>query len=166
MMEEKARQEQEVIDRQRELREQEERLRLEQEEVQRKREEVERKMREASSSSSVSLAAVVGETLEREYQCPACLDLFICPIVLNCGHSSSAGCAWPSGRTVTGGPGATSGPVLSAGRPSVTRTESTPLTAPSTPSWRSSDLRGRRRGRRRFPSGKVRARRVGLAGSF
>ena len=29
----------------------------------------------------------LAESLEREYQCPACLDVFICPVSLNCGHT-------------------------------------------------------------------------------
>jgi len=27
------------------------------------------------------------ETLESQYQCPTCLELFICPVALNCGHT-------------------------------------------------------------------------------
>ena len=27
------------------------------------------------------------EMLEREYQCSTCLDLYICPVALNCGHT-------------------------------------------------------------------------------
>ena len=80
MMEEKRKQELEVRAQQQELESQQERLKVQQEEI-------ESKMREASSSNDGTLAAAVGETLEREYQCPACLDLFICPIVLNCGHT-------------------------------------------------------------------------------
>ena len=80
MLEEKRKQELEVRAQQQELESQQERLKVQQEEI-------ESKMREASSSTDGSLAAAVGETLEREYQCPACLDLFICPIVLNCGHT-------------------------------------------------------------------------------
>ena len=29
----------------------------------------------------------LAESLEREYQCPTCLDVFICPVSLNCGHT-------------------------------------------------------------------------------
>jgi len=29
----------------------------------------------------------LAESLEREYQCPTCLDVFICPVALNCGHT-------------------------------------------------------------------------------
>ena len=34
-----------------------------------------------------NILAKLAESLEREYQCPTCLDVFICPVSLNCGHT-------------------------------------------------------------------------------
>ena len=33
------------------------------------------------------ILVMLAESLEREYQCPTCLDVFICPVSLNCGHT-------------------------------------------------------------------------------
>ena len=97
MMEERARQQEEqqrkeleVKAQQEELMAQQEKLRAQQEEMERKREELEgemKKIQAATSSAVLTVDEVVSQTLEREHQCPACLDLFICPVVLNCGHT-------------------------------------------------------------------------------
>ena len=33
------------------------------------------------------IAGKLANTLESQYQCPTCLDLFISPVSLNCGHT-------------------------------------------------------------------------------
>ena len=38
-------------------------------------------------SLNVLIAGKLADTLESQYQCPTCLDLFISPVSLNCGHT-------------------------------------------------------------------------------
>ena len=41
----------------------------------------------ASHPTNVLITGKLAETLESQYQCPTCLDLFISPVSLNCGHT-------------------------------------------------------------------------------
>merc|ERR1712098_871868 len=40
-----------------------------------------------SEKAQSEILLKLAESLEREYQCPTCLDVFICPVALNCGHT-------------------------------------------------------------------------------
>ena len=43
--------------------------------------------KDSKDSNVEGVLTNLSEMLEREYQCPTCLDLFICPVALNCGHT-------------------------------------------------------------------------------
>jgi len=49
--------------------------------------ERERRTEEEEAGSAQRLLTTLADTLETEYQCPTCLELFICPVSLNCGHT-------------------------------------------------------------------------------
>ena len=84
IMEEKARYEEESRRKEEDLRQQQLRL---QEEHQAKMEEIERKKEKMMEMETNTKNAEIETALDRGFLCPACLDIFIRPIALNCGHT-------------------------------------------------------------------------------
>ena len=88
IMEEKARYEEESRRKEEDLRQQQLRL---QEEYQAKEEEIERKKEMIESAELLAETNKEGANIEtamdRGFNCPTCLDIFIRPIALNCGHT-------------------------------------------------------------------------------
>ena len=52
-------------------------------------EKIETEMKNVAESEQAQnqILLKLAESLEREYQCPTCLDVFIAPVSLNCGHT-------------------------------------------------------------------------------
>ena len=84
IMGEKERCEEESRRKEEDLRQQQLRL---QEEHQAKMEEIERKKEKMMETEAITKNAEIETALDRGFLCPTCLDIFIRPIALNCGHT-------------------------------------------------------------------------------